>query len=260
VHPLVLLANQKLASAEKEGTELSLERLTVWLAGSHGVPYLRIDPTKIDVAAVTALFSHAYAQRIRILPVEVYSERIVVATSEPTDTRWLPDLQHCCVVISNCASRIHWTSIATRWSSSASRVRCGAPRIRVTKVLPRLPSFEQLVELGRTGEVGADDRHIVHIVDWLLQYAYEQRASDIHLEPRRDISKVRFRIDGVLHKVFELPTPVMTAVVSRIKVLGRMDWPNAGARRMVASRRARPAGAKWKCACRPCRPPSARNA
>jgi general secretion pathway protein E len=86
-----------------------------------------------------------------------------------------------------------------------------------------LPSFEQLVELGRAGEVGADDKHVVHIVDWLLQYAYEQRASDIHLEPRREASKMRFRIDGVLHKVFELPTPVMTAVVSRIKVLGRMD-------------------------------------
>jgi len=84
-----------------------------------------------------------------------------------------------------------------------------------------LPSFEQLVELG--GEVNADDHHIVHIVDWLLQYAYEQRASDIHLEPRRDVGRMRFRIDGVLHKVFEVPPTVMTAVVSRIKVLGRMD-------------------------------------
>ncbi len=86
-----------------------------------------------------------------------------------------------------------------------------------------LPSFEQLVELGRAGDVNADDHHVVSIVDWLLQYAYEQRASDIHLEPRRDMGRVRFRIDGVLHKVFELPPAVMTAVVSRIKVLGRMD-------------------------------------
>jgi general secretion pathway protein E len=86
-----------------------------------------------------------------------------------------------------------------------------------------LPSFEQLVELGRAGDVNADDHHIVHIVDWLLQYAYEQRASDIHLEPRRDVGRMRFRIDGVLHKVFEVPPPVMTAMVSRIKVLGRMD-------------------------------------
>ena len=66
-------------------------------------------------------------------------------------------------------------------------------------------NFEQLLELGKAGEIGADDRHVVHIVDWLLQYAFEQRASDIHLEPRRDISPVRFRIDGVMHKVFEIP-------------------------------------------------------
>src|SRR5581483_8195750 len=65
--------------------------------------------------------------------------------------------------------------------------------------------------------------HVVHIVDWLLQYAFEQRASDIHLEPRREAGMMRFRIDGVMHKVFELPPPVMTAVTSRIKILSRMD-------------------------------------
>ncbi|HZY34523.1 MAG TPA: GspE/PulE family protein, partial [Rhodanobacter sp.] len=84
-------------------------------------------------------------------------------------------------------------------------------------------NFEQLVELGKSGEVGADDRHVVHIVDWLLQYAFEQRASDIHLEPRRDTGHIRFRIDGIMQKVFELPAPVMTAVTARIKILARMD-------------------------------------
>ena len=86
-----------------------------------------------------------------------------------------------------------------------------------------LLNFEQLLELGKAGEVGADDRHVVHIVDWLLQYAFEQRASDIHLEPRREMGQMRFRIDGVMHKVFELPSPVMSAVTARIKILGRMD-------------------------------------
>jgi general secretion pathway protein E len=80
-----------------------------------------------------------------------------------------------------------------------------------------------LVELGAGGEVGADDRHVVHIVDWLLQYAFEQRASDIHLEPRRETGAIRFRIDGIMQKVFELPSPVMTAVTARIKILARMD-------------------------------------
>jgi general secretion pathway protein E len=84
-------------------------------------------------------------------------------------------------------------------------------------------NFEQLLELGKSGEIGADDRHVVHIVDWLLQYAFEQRASDIHLEPRREAALMRFRIDGVMHKVFELPPAVMTAVTARIKILARLD-------------------------------------
>ncbi len=84
-------------------------------------------------------------------------------------------------------------------------------------------NLEQLVELGRTGKLDANDRYVVNIVDWLLQYAFDQRASDIHLEPRRDTSDVRFRIDGVLHAVYQLPTVVMAAVISRLKVLGRMD-------------------------------------
>ena len=79
------------------------------------------------------------------------------------------------------------------------------------------------MQLGRSGKLDANDQHIVHICDWLFNYAFEQRASDIHLEPRRDVGNVRFRIDGVLHQVYQIPTPVMAAMTSRIKVLGRMD-------------------------------------
>jgi general secretion pathway protein E len=86
-----------------------------------------------------------------------------------------------------------------------------------------MADFEQLLEVGGLKNADAQDQHIVNIVDWLLQYAFEQRASDIHLEPRRDKGKVRFRIDGILHLVYELPDNVMTAMVSRLKILGRMD-------------------------------------
>jgi general secretion pathway protein E len=82
-------------------------------------------------------------------------------------------------------------------------------------------NFEQLVELG--GKVEANDAHVIHIVDWILQYAFDQRASDIHLEPKREQGVVRFRIDGVLHQVYQVPPGVMQAMTSRIKLLGRMD-------------------------------------
>jgi general secretion pathway protein E len=225
VHPLVMLANLKLVNPKHPGSVLSLEQLTEWLAHASGVPYLRIDPTKIDLPAVTGLISHAYVQRFRILPVEVDTQRVVFATSEPTDTRWITDIQHVLrreieLRVSNPLDVHRYTMEFFGVTRSVRRAKdAGEDSVGTSG----MPSFEQLVELGKAGEVGADDRHIVHIVDWLLQYAYEQRASDIHLEPRRDMSRVRFRIDGVLHKVFELPTPVMIAVTSRIKVLGRMD-------------------------------------
>ncbi|TAA25635.1 GspE/PulE family protein [Pseudoxanthomonas winnipegensis] len=222
VHPLVLLANLKLAAAA--GGELSLERLTEWLARRVEVRYLRIDPTRVDVASVTAVVSQAYARRHRILPLAVEHDRVLIATSEPLDLSWKPDLTHLTrrqieLVLVNPLDLHRYTM---EFFGVTRSVR-GAKDMRDREQNAAMPSFEQLVDLGQSGEVGADDHHVVQIVDWMLQYAYEQRASDIHLEPRRELGRIRFRIDGVLHKVFELPPPVMTAVVSRIKVLGRMD-------------------------------------
>ncbi|PZQ14861.1 MAG: type II secretion system protein E [Rhodanobacter denitrificans] len=225
LHPLVLIANLKLADAREPEKPLSVEVLTQWLSRRAQLPYLKIDPTKIDVAAATQVISHAYAQRYRILPVAVTESQVVIATPEPFDERWHADLAH---VLRKDVQRVVSSPIdvnrylAEWWSVQRSIQRARDAKSDVHDGRAIL-NFEQLVELGKTGEVGVDDRHVVHIVDWLLQYAFEQRASDIHLEPRRDTSPIRFRIDGVMHKVFELPTPVMTAVTARVKILARMD-------------------------------------
>jgi general secretion pathway protein E len=225
LHPLVLVANLKLPDQRHPDKPLSLEVLTQWLAQRANLPYIKVDPMKIDVAAVTQLVSHAYATRYRILPVAVTEMQVVFATPEPFDTRWVADLGH---ILRRDIQRVVASPVdvgrylAEWWSVQRSIQRAKDAKGDLHDGRAIL-NFEQLVELGRTGDVGVDDRHVVHIVDWLLQYAFEQRASDIHLEPRRDTSPIRFRIDGVMHKVFELPTPVMTAVTSRIKILGRMD-------------------------------------
>ncbi len=122
-----------------------------------------------------------------------------------------------------------------------------------------IANFEQLVQLGSSGKLDANDQHIVHICDWLLNYAFEQRASDIHLEPRRDVGNVRFRIDGVLHQVYQIPTPVMAAMTSRIKVLGRMDVVEKRRPQDGRMKTARPTATKSSCGCRRCRPRSARS-
>ncbi|MDE2154313.1 MAG: type II/IV secretion system protein [Xanthomonadaceae bacterium] len=226
LHPLVLVANAKLTNRLDPGRPLSLEVMTEWLAGQAALPYLKIDPMKINAASVTQVVSHAYAQRHRILPIAATPGEVTFATCEPFDAGWARDLSQ---MLRRDVRRVVASPLdINRYLQEFYGVQRSIQLAQDAKASgsdssAALLNFEQLVELGKAGEVGADDRHVVHIVDWLLQYAFEQRASDIHLEPRRETGHLRFRIDGIMHKVFELPTPVMTAVTARIKILGRMD-------------------------------------
>jgi general secretion pathway protein E len=225
LHPLVLIANAKLANQLEKGRPLSLEALTEWLAGHAGLAYLKIDPMKINVASVTQVVSHAYAKRHRILPIAAAPGEVTFATCEPFEAGWAPDLAQ---MLRRDIKRVVASPLdINRYLQEFYGVQRSIQLAQDAKTgndsSSAILNFEQLVELGKSGEVGADDRHVVHIVDWLLQYAFEQRASDIHLEPRRDTGHIRFRIDGIMQKVFELPAPVMTAVTARIKILARMD-------------------------------------
>jgi len=222
LHPLVIIADQKWRHPAAPGKPLTLEALTEWLAKRVGLDYLHIDPLKIDFAAVTEVMSSAYATRFRILPVAVSSKEAVIATAEPYVREWEtelariikrdikrviaspPDIERYQVEFYNLAKSI----------KGAGRSASGASG---------LSNFEQLVELGKDKTLDANDAHVVRIVDWLWQYAFEQRASDIHVEPRREQGIVRFRIDGVLHQVYQIPAAVLVAMTSRIKILARMD-------------------------------------
>ncbi|KJV36673.1 GspE/PulE family protein [Luteibacter yeojuensis] len=223
LHPLVLIANSKVEN-RTSGRPLTLEGLVEWLAAKAQLPYLKVDPMKVNVAQVTQVVSNAYAQRHRILPVAVTPGEVTFATAEPFDAAWAQDLAH---MLRKDIRRVVASPIdINRYLLEFYGVQRSIQLAQDAKgqdASSKIINFEQLLELGKGGELGADDRHVVHIVDWLLQYAFEQRASDIHLEPRREAGQMRFRIDGVMQKVFELPPPVMTAVTSRIKILSRMD-------------------------------------
>jgi len=222
-HPLILIAEQKWKDPRHPRRLLSLETLTEWLAGKTGMPYLHIDPFKIDFAAVTKVMSNAYAVRFRILPVAVTAKEAVIATCEPYVREWEAELGQ---ILRLQIKRVHANpqdigTYQVEFYNLARSIKSASQQTQAN--LSEITNFEQLVELGRAGKLDANDRHIVHIVDWLLQYAFDQRASDIHVEPRRDAGNVRFRIDGVLHQVYQIPTPVLAAMTSRIKILGRMD-------------------------------------
>ena len=225
LHPLVVIANLKLYNQAQSGKTLTLESLTEWLAEQADLPYLKIDPMKIKLSEVTEVIGQAYAQRYKLLPIARNEESVTFATSEPFFRLWETDLRQILrrdikLVVSSPLDVNRFLMEFYGVTRSVKRAKDAKDQSAEAK--SNLLNFEQLLELGKSG-VGADDQHVVHIVDWLLQYAFEQRASDIHLEPRREMSLVRFRIDGVMHKVFELPTTVMLAVTSRIKILGRMD-------------------------------------
>jgi len=223
-HPLTAIARRNFKSQLPPHKPLHLDTLTEWLAARVGLEYYHIDPLKIDFSAVTDIMSNDYAARFGILPVQVTPSEVIVATSEPFLRDWENVLKHTQRrairrVLSNPEDISRYL---VEFYSLARSVKNAVKIDRQGKA--GQTSFEQLVELGKTKQqFDANDQHIVHIVDWLWQYAFEQRASDIHIEPRRDFGLVRFRIDGVLHQVYQIPMSVMVAMTSRIKLLGRMD-------------------------------------
>lgn len=222
-HPLEFLAAQQVEDLKRPGRKLDLETLTQWLAEYAGQPYLRIDPLKIDVAAVTPLMSYAFAQRHGILAVALSPEEVTIASAQPFVQGWESNLVHVLKrpikrVVANPADIQRYTVEFFRLARSVSGAT--SPDQKISGV----GNFEQLLNLGAADqEPDANDAHIVTIVDWLFQYAFQQRASDIHIEPRREQGTVRFRIDGVLHNVYQFPPQVTMAVVSRLKSLGRMN-------------------------------------
>ena len=218
------IAEQNLTSTSKPKSTLDLERLTRWLAGCVDIKYIKIDPLKIDVSAVTNVIKHSYASRFNILPIAVNGKKVTVATAEPFVHEWERELSQLLKlefdrVIANPLSVARYLAEFYAISKSISRAEVDRSATPVSTA----GNLEQLLELGKTGEFDANDQHIVRIVDWLLQYAFDQRASDIHLEPRRETGNIRFRIDSILHLVNQIPTPVLSAVISRVKALGRMD-------------------------------------
>jgi len=221
-HPLAIVADQKWKNAKPPHKPLSLEPLTEWLARRVSMEYKHIDPLKIDFSAVTDVMSISYATRFRILPVEVTSKEVVIAVCEPYVREWEKELQRIIKLDIHrvIANPVDIERFQAEFYNLAKSVK-GATK--GTAGASGLSNFEQLVELGANKTYDANDAHIVKVVDWLWSYAFEQRASDIHIEPRREFGVVRFRIDGTLHQVYQVPVSVVAAMTSRVKILARMD-------------------------------------
>jgi general secretion pathway protein E len=201
IHPLVLLANLKLKAGIAPMGDLGLERLTEWLAARVGLRYLHVDPTRVDVSSVASLVTHAYARRHRILPLAVEPQRLLVATSEPLALEWVGDVRHMArreveVVLVNPLDLHRYTMQPV-----------GARRndARTSSAASSTGWAERTTSTYATG----------------CEYSAPATSTWSRAATSAGCA---FRIDGMLHKVFEMPPPVMTAVTSRIKVLGAWTW------------------------------------
>ena len=223
-HPFTIIAEQSWKSQQVPNRLLSSDTLAAWMADRTGLEYFHIDPLKIDFTGLTDIMSNEYAARFGILPVKITQSEVTIATSEPFMRDWESVIRQ--LTRRDIRRVISVPEDISRYLVEFFNLARSVKKAAQTKQQEKSgqASFEQLVEMGKSSrQLDANDQHIVHIVDWLWQYAFEQRASDIHIEPRRDAGIVRFRIDGVLHQVYQIPMPVMTAMTSRIKLLGRMD-------------------------------------
>jgi len=193
------------------------------LAKAWKIPYRKIDPLTLDMDLVTSKIPHTFAMKHLVLPIEIKDGHLIVATPNPLNMEVMADIAQASQlkvrpVVSTKTDIIKLIGefYGFKRSIVAAEHQFSGPSID-------LGNLEQFVRLRSADELLSDDQHIVNAVDHLFSYAFDQRASDIHIEPKREKSIVRLRIDGALHKVYELPRNVHPAITSRIKTLGRLD-------------------------------------
>ncbi|MEJ2154713.1 MAG: GspE/PulE family protein [Desulfobacteraceae bacterium] len=208
-----------------DNPELPLDEETIYqaLAKEWNISFYKLDPLKLDLNVVTSSISRSFAMKHLVLPVEINDGMLTVSTPHPFDLEVLDDISSASqmrvkMVISPKTDIIKLINefFGFKTSIAAAQDQFGGPAVD-------LGNLEQYVRLRSADELPSNDQHIVNAVDHLFIYAFDQKASDIHIEPKREQTLVRMRIDGVLHTVYKLPKSVHSAIASRIKNLSRMD-------------------------------------
>ena len=218
-----VIASLNLSRLDKPGLPLDEETIYQALAREWQIPYYKLDPLKLDLNVVTNSITRSFAMKHLVLPVEISDGVLTVATPNPFNLEVLDDIASATkmkvqMAVSPKSDIIKLINefFGFKTSIVAAQDQFGGPAVD-------LGNLEQYVRLRSSDELPSNDKHIVNAVDHLFIYAFDQKASDIHIEPKRDNTLVRVRIDGVLHTIYKLPKTVHSAIVSRIKNLARLD-------------------------------------
>ena len=220
--PAQVIASFNLETQGGKGRILSEDAITEALAEFSKMPYLKIDPLKLDLEVVTSHIPRPFALRHLIVPVALRDGVLVVAAADPFNEEPLKEFSNAHRikvqrVLSSCSDILKVlrefhafrASVVAAEAATSSNIDLG--------------NLEQFFRMKGTHELEGTEGHVISAVDFLLSYAFDQRASDIHIEPKRDNCLIRFRLDGILHNIHLLPKPLHAPIVSRIKLLARMD-------------------------------------
>lgn len=220
--PPEIIAEMKLPLAHDSSQFITEDLICELIARQEGLRYIKIDPLELDSKIVTGYFSRPFARRSNAVPIDEKGNELYVAVANPYDVEFLENVARITgkKVVPVVAARTDILRVITevygfkKSVSAAEQSMDGALDVF---------NLEQFFKMKNVDEIEANDRHVVNAVDYLLHYAFEQRASDIHVEPKREFSRIRLRIDGVLHNVYSIPHKIHPPIVSRIKAMSRLD-------------------------------------
>jgi general secretion pathway protein E len=202
--------------------KLTEDAITELIAQASGMEYIKIDPLKLELDVVTDQIPRAFALKNLVVPIDEKEGVVTIAVADPFNVRPIEDLQHALGIQIKriIASRSDILKILEEFFGFQASVRAAQVDMGLGSELSNL---EQLFKMRGRDEIESSDQHIISAVEFLLKYAFDQRASDIHIEPKREKSSIRFRVDGVLHNIHTVPINLHPAIVSRLKLLSRLD-------------------------------------
>jgi general secretion pathway protein E len=223
--PTIIDVISQVHPARADGKPGALEEEAVFqaLAQEWGYPYQKIDPLKLDLNVVTTTIPRNFAMKHLVLPIRIQNGELTVATPNPFNMEVMDDIARVTNmrVVPTVSSKTDINKLINEFFGFKRSIAAAEHLFQGPSI--DLGNLEQYVRLKSGDELPSNDQHIVNAVNHLFLYAFDQRASDIHIEPKRDIVLVRMRIDGVLHTVYKLPKKVHNAIVSRIKTLSRLN-------------------------------------
>ncbi|MEM1207456.1 MAG: ATPase, T2SS/T4P/T4SS family, partial [Acidobacteriota bacterium] len=217
-----LIEKLALTSEANGNREVTEHTIADAIASEAKLSRVRIDPLQLDADLIESQISRPFARRHRMIPLEMSNGRLKVALANPFDMEGIDAFK-----------RLAGREVDLAVASEPEVLRCLTEFYGLRHSMKKaerdlssgidLGNLEQLVRMKSASEIESSDQHVVNAVEYMLQHAYDSRASDVHIEPKRDFSLIRFHIDGVLHDIQTMPKVVHAAVVSRIKAIARLD-------------------------------------